>query len=137
MLWYVEDEDEDGDDDDDDDDDDEDEALTSLTRSMTELAAGSRDAFARVGIVEIDDISAMQFYPTVGSANAWLILIEHFQKIRQSFWLHCCGQSLEYFGMHESIVQCPFGKNRVIEGPVWYTIYHHLPVVEGVNKPLY
>ena len=24
-----------------------------------------------------------------------------------------------------------------IEGPVWYTIYHHLPVVEGVNKPLY
>ena len=81
MLWYVEDEDEDGDDDDD-DDDDEDEALTSLTRSMTELAAGSRDAFARVGIVEIDDISAMQFYPTVGSANAWLILIEHFQKIQ-------------------------------------------------------
>ena len=24
-----------------------------------------------------------------------------------------------------------------IEGPVWYTIYHHLPVVKGVNKPLY
>jgi len=24
-----------------------------------------------------------------------------------------------------------------IEGPVWYTIYHHLPVVNGVNKPLY
>jgi len=23
-----------------------------------------------------------------------------------------------------------------IEGPVWYTIYHHLPVVKGVNKPL-
>ena len=23
------------------------------------------------------------------------------------------------------------------EGPVWYTIYHHLPVVKGVNKPLY
>ena len=28
---------------------------------------------------------------------------------------------------------CPFGKNRL----VWYTIYHHLPVVKGVNKPLY
>ena len=25
---------------------------------------------------------------------------------------------------------CPFGKNRF--GPVWYTIYHHLPV-KGVN----
>ena len=24
-----------------------------------------------------------------------------------------------------------------IEGPVWYTIYHPLPVVEGLNKPLY
>ena len=24
-----------------------------------------------------------------------------------------------------------------IEGPVLYTIYHHLPVVKGVNKPLY
>ena len=24
-----------------------------------------------------------------------------------------------------------------IEGPVWYTIYRHLPVVKGVNKPLY
>jgi len=24
-----------------------------------------------------------------------------------------------------------------IEGPVWYTIYHHLPVVKGVNNPLY
>ena len=24
-----------------------------------------------------------------------------------------------------------------IEGPVWYTIYHPLPVVKGVNKPLY
>jgi len=24
-----------------------------------------------------------------------------------------------------------------IEGPVWCTIYHHLPVVKGVNKPLY
>ena len=24
-----------------------------------------------------------------------------------------------------------------IEGPVWYTIYHHLPVVKGVNQPLY
>ena len=24
-----------------------------------------------------------------------------------------------------------------IEGPVWYTIYHHLPLVKGVNKPLY
>ena len=24
-----------------------------------------------------------------------------------------------------------------IEGSVWYTIYHHLPVVKGVNKPLY
>ena len=24
-----------------------------------------------------------------------------------------------------------------IEGPVWYVIYHHLPVVEGVTKPLY
>ena len=23
-----------------------------------------------------------------------------------------------------------------IEGPVWYTIYHHLPAVKGVNKPL-
>jgi len=23
-----------------------------------------------------------------------------------------------------------------IEGPVWYTIYHHLPVVKGVNKPI-
>jgi hypothetical protein len=23
-----------------------------------------------------------------------------------------------------------------IEGPGWYTIYHHLPVVKGVNKPL-
>jgi len=22
-----------------------------------------------------------------------------------------------------------------IEGPVWYTIYHHLPVVKGVNNP--
>ena len=22
-------------------------------------------------------------------------------------------------------------------GPVWYTIYHHLPAVKGVNKPLY
>ena len=32
-------------------------------------------------------------------------------------------------------------KNKVllvqIEGPVWYTIYHHLPVVKGVNKPVY
>ena len=54
----------------------------------------------------------MQLYPTVGSANAWLILNEHFQKIRQSFWLHYCGRILEYLGMHESIVQCPFGKNR-------------------------
>ena len=24
-----------------------------------------------------------------------------------------------------------------IDGPVWYTIYHHLPVVKGVNTPLY
>jgi hypothetical protein len=24
-----------------------------------------------------------------------------------------------------------------IEGPVWYTIYHYLPLVKGVNKPLY
>ena len=24
-----------------------------------------------------------------------------------------------------------------VEDPVWYTIYHHLPVVKGVNKPLY
>ena len=24
-----------------------------------------------------------------------------------------------------------------IEGPVWYTIHHHLPFVEGVNTPLY
>ena len=24
-----------------------------------------------------------------------------------------------------------------IEGPIWYTIYYHLPVVKGVNKPLY
>ena len=24
-----------------------------------------------------------------------------------------------------------------IEGPVWYTIYHHLPVVKGVSKPIY
>ena len=24
-----------------------------------------------------------------------------------------------------------------IEGLVWYTIYHHLPVVQGVNKPFY
>ena len=24
-----------------------------------------------------------------------------------------------------------------IAGPVWYTIYHYLPVVKGVNKPLY
>ena len=24
-----------------------------------------------------------------------------------------------------------------IAGPVWYTIYHHLPAVKGVNKPLY
>ena len=23
-----------------------------------------------------------------------------------------------------------------IEGLVWYTIYHHLPVVKGVNNPL-
>jgi hypothetical protein len=27
--------------------------------------------------------------------------------------------------------QCPFAKNR--EEPVWYTVYHHLPVVTGVN----
>ena len=24
-----------------------------------------------------------------------------------------------------------------IEGPIWYTIYHHLPAVKGVNNPLY
>ena len=24
-----------------------------------------------------------------------------------------------------------------IEGPVWYTIYHHLPVAKGINKALY
>ena len=24
-----------------------------------------------------------------------------------------------------------------IEGPIWYTINHHLPVVTGVNKTLY
>ena len=24
-----------------------------------------------------------------------------------------------------------------IKGPVWYTIYHRLPVVKGINKPLY
>ena len=24
-----------------------------------------------------------------------------------------------------------------IEGPVWYTIYHNLPVVQGVYTPLY
>ena len=29
---------------------------------------------------------------------------------------------------------CPFGK---IEGPVWYAIYHHLPVVIGGKGPLY
>ena len=28
-----------------------------------------------------------------------------------------------------------FGKN--IEGPVWYTIYHHSPVLIGANKPFY
>ena len=31
------------------------------------------------------------------------------------------------------------GTNHVllvkIEGPVWYTIHHHLPVVKGVNNP--
>jgi len=26
---------------------------------------------------------------------------------------------------------------KKIEGPVWYTIYHHLPVDKGVNKPLF
>jgi len=35
----------------------------------------------------------------------------------------------------------PFWINNVlsvnIEGPVWYAIYHHLPVVRGVNKPVY
>ena len=31
--------------------------------------------------------------------------------------------------------QCPFGKNRGAGS--WYTIYHHLPVVKGINKPLY
>ena len=30
---------------------------------------------------------------------------------------------------------CPFGKNRF--GSVWYTIYHHLPVViRGKQPPL-
>jgi len=37
--------------------------------------------------------------------------------------------------------QVPTANNNVllvkIEGPVWYTIYNHLPVVKGVNKPLY
>ena len=27
---------------------------------------------------------------------------------------------------------CPFGKKRF--GPVWFTIYHHLPVVKGVSS---
>ena len=24
-----------------------------------------------------------------------------------------------------------------IERPIWYTIYYHVPVVKGVNKPIY
>ena len=35
----------------------------------------------------------------------------------------------------------PIGYNNVllvqIEGPLWYTIYHHLPVVKGVHKSFY
>jgi hypothetical protein len=27
---------------------------------------------------------------------------------------------------------CPFGKN--LPGPVWYTIYPHLPVVKGASS---
>ena len=43
--------------------------------------------------------------------------------------------------IHESLEFSGYWSNSVllvkIEGPVWYTIYHHLPVVKGVNKPLY
>ena len=35
-----------------------------------------------------------------------------------------------------SLAGCPC-ISLAIEGPVWYSIYHHLPVVKGVNKPFY
>ena len=34
------------------------------------------------------------------------------------------------------IQQC-FGKKMLVGAGDWYTIYHHLPVVTGENKPLY
>ena len=40
----------------------------------------------------------------------------------------------EYYGLLTMFNNVLLGK---IEWPVWYTIYHQLPVVKGINKPLY
>ena len=52
-----------------------------------------------------------------------------------------CMRCLESSHHKRGLVNCNVLRNDAllvkIEGPVWYTIYNHLPVVKGVNKPLY
>ena len=64
------------------------------------------------------------------------------QKLQEKMICHCFSislQTLSHFGVCYTKYLAEFNNVLLvkIEGPVWYTIYHHLPVVKGVNKPLY
>ena len=68
-------------------------------------------------------------------ANTNQMFIIFYQVSPLIYQQYCHVMSTNHF-----IINCALTLHNVllvkIEGPVWYTIYHHLPVVKGVNKPL-
>ena len=53
-------------------------------------------------------------------------------------WMITGGNPYDLGNPHIHFWEMPIMSFLVqIDGPVWHTIYHRLPVVEGVNKPLY
>ena len=53
-------------------------------------------------------------------------------------WMITGGNPYDLGNPHIHFWEMPIMSFLVqIDGPDWHTIYHRLPVVEGVNKPLY
>ena len=99
---------------------------TRWTRCSPELISGTAKANTCVRPIFLALLIPCRVHQDI-SRLAYCVILWYDTMFRYDKWYN-------YYGMH-GILMVWYNNVPVVKigGPVWYTIYHHLPLVKGVN----